>query len=210
MIETCRYCGQLHPQCSPCRESLEERVASLTSDNIRLRADNQLHRILGAMTRDMAMAVDGLASLQAAAAEHRCQPDDNELYWRIKELEDKVAFLTRETDLAAEVVTELRRQVDSLTRERDIALAWQDAAAEKIELLARERDAAIKRATEAEQKLATNPQFLAHVMEVCADEQQKRAERRGKLLERWLRDPTVSRGCKDPVLVRETEEELRQ
>lgn len=118
---------------------------------------------------------------------------------------------------SAERHGKLLEQVESLTRERDLAtvnFGFDICMAFKrdMEVAIAERDAAIKRATEAETALALS-QGGAFCCE-CGGTA-KQADRRGKLLERWL---AMRKGLSvigipmegSADLVRETEEELRR
>lgn len=118
----------------------------------------------------------------------------------------------------------LAERVESLTRERDALQSRFDGEADRARRWCQEaeqrgfdRDAAIKRATDADQELATTRTELQANADArenrsqAANDAEERAERRGKLLERWLvwdkRPLTRNEGA---GLFQETEEELRQ
>lgn len=107
----------------------------------------------------------------------------------------------------------LRERVESLTRERDAIEAESNSQqttllnqAVAIDRLITERDAAEQRATEAERQ-AFEARHAADVLLTASEGWQRRAEQRGKLLERWLTMKGIEWSEKFK-LVQETREEL--
>lgn len=203
--ETCRYCGRHGGDCDhigdgivgdiqSCRDALAERVESLQSEL------NAANGIITTQVRDL----------------EACNSLAREFGYGQGELDNALAGC-------------LRKSVESLTRERDAMRT----TIEEIKQIRpskewQERiDAAERRATEAEQKLAGAVKPLLDETDLVkfhkermvehrdnAIESRKCAERRGKLLERWLEwhsvDEPAAKLATFDALVRETEEEIRQ